>query len=132
MIVNLVSLEKQSRPGNIRGYLRIQNFIEDLHLCPMAALVEYNNRVSLLKADRSSLFVSYKKPHSVVTAKTLSRWTCDLLSAAGVDTTLFQSHATRSAAGVLLSKTLSSIQLCKLANWSSTSGVYEKFYKRYL
>ena len=46
VIVNLVSLEKQSRPGNIRGYLRIQNFIEDLHLCPMAALVEYNNRVS--------------------------------------------------------------------------------------
>ena len=47
LIVNLVALEKQSRPGNVRGYLRIQNFTEDVSLCPMAALVEYNNRVSV-------------------------------------------------------------------------------------
>ena len=89
-------------------------------------------QVSVLKADRSSYFVSFKKPYNVVTAKTLSRWICTLLSASGVDTSEFQSHATRSAAGVLLSKSMSSVQLCKLADWSLTSGTYEKFYQRYL
>jgi len=132
VIINLVGLEKQSRPGHLRGYLRVQNFIDDMCLCPMAALVEYNKRVSLLTANRTSFFVSFKKPHNVVTSKTLSRWICSLLTDAGVDTTLFQPHSTRSAAGVLLSKALSSIELCKLADWSSRSGTYEKFYQRFL
>ena len=89
-------------------------------------------QVSLLMANRTSFFVSFKKPHNVVTSKTLSRWICSLLTDAGVDTTLFQPHSTRSAAGVLLSKALSSIELCKLADWSSRSGTYEKFYQRFL
>ena len=89
-------------------------------------------QVSLLTANRSSFFVSFKKPHSAVTSKTLSRWISSLLTEAGVDTSLFQPHATRSAAGVLLRKSLSSIQLCKLADWSTSSGTYEKFYQRYL
>lgn len=49
MIINLVGLEKQSRPGHLRGYLRVQNFIDDMCLCPMAALVEYNKRVSVFR-----------------------------------------------------------------------------------
>ena len=100
----------------------------------LSTLIDENSlQVSLLKADdRSSLFVSFRKPHNVVTSKTLSRWVCSLLADAGVDTTLFQSHATRSAAGAFLSNSLSSIQLCKIADWSSTSGTYEKFYQRYL
>ena len=44
----LMGLEKQSRPGHVRGHLRIQKFTEDLSLCPVAALSEYNNRVSSL------------------------------------------------------------------------------------
>ena len=47
VIINLTTLEKQSRPGNIRGYLRIQSFTDDDCLCPMAALVEYDKRVSV-------------------------------------------------------------------------------------
>ena len=83
----------------------------------------------MLKADRSAFFVSFRKPHSVVTAKTMARWICTLLTSSGVDTSEFQSHATRSAAGVLLSKAMNSIQLCKMADWSVTSGTYEKFYQ---
>ena len=46
VIINLTSLEKQSRPGNIRGYLKIKSFSDDPVLCPMSALIEYDSRVS--------------------------------------------------------------------------------------
>ena len=46
VIIDLTDLEKTSRPGNIRGHLRIQKFCDDSSLCPMEALIEYFNRVS--------------------------------------------------------------------------------------
>ena len=85
-----------------------------------------------MSEERSTFFVSHIRPHKSVSPKTLSRWVGDLLSEAGIDTSEFQPHATRSAAGVLLSKSLSSIELCKLADWSTVSGTYEKFYERFL
>ncbi len=45
-MINLTSLEKQSRPGNIRGYLRVQKFSEDPELCPTQALSAYFTKVS--------------------------------------------------------------------------------------
>ena len=89
-------------------------------------------QVSALSDPRSSFFVSLKKPHNAVSTKTLSRWTCNLLQAAGVDTDIFKSHATRSAASAMFSRSLSAVEICKLADWSTTSGVFKKFYQRYL
>ena len=44
-ILSFTSLEKQGRPGNIRGYLRVLRFIEDPNLCPVEALVCYHEQV---------------------------------------------------------------------------------------
>ena len=89
-------------------------------------------QVSALNGDRVSFFVSYVKPHNCVSPKSLSRWIVTLLSSAGVDTSAFKAHSTRSAAGVLLQKSLSYVDICKLADWSTKSGVFETFYLRYL
>ena len=80
------------------------------------------------------LFVSYVPPHKSVTSKTLARWMLTLLSLAGVNTNAFKQHATRSAAAHYLKSELSMSvkQLCKIADWKQTSGVYKKFYERYL
>ena len=67
-----------------------------------------------------------------MTTKTLSRWVSELLTASDIDTNIFKPHSTRAAAGNYLKKSLSSYELCKLADWSTTSGVYEKFYLQYL
>lgn len=150
VVINLIGLEKNSRPGNVRGYLQIQKFSDDPSLCPMATLIEYSNRVRIfwrnfifnfenlffqtqsLCDDRSSLFVSHQAPHKPVGSQTLSRWTTDLLKMAGVDVSIFKSHATRAAAAHLHSKSLNCLQICRLANWSTTSGVYQMFYRKYL
>lgn len=81
---------------------------------------------------RETFFVSYCKPHACVSAKTLSRWTVVLLSAAGIDTTVWAPHATRSAAALHHRKQLSCIELHRLADWSLASGVFKMFYERYI
>ena len=47
-------------------------------------------QVSQLVPGRSTLFVSYCKPHAAVTSKTMSRWVVTLLSDAGVDTSILR------------------------------------------
>ena len=76
-------------------------------------------QVSQLVPGRSTLFVSYCKPHAQVTSKILSRWVETLLS------------ASRSAASCFHAKQLSSIDIIKLGDWSASSNVFRKFYERY-
>ena len=47
VVLHLHDLEKQSKPGKLRGYVHIEKFFEDPHLCPVEALLEYSSRVSL-------------------------------------------------------------------------------------
>ena len=76
--------------------------------------------------------MSFCQPYSVVSSKTLARWTTTLLSSAGVDTSIWKAHSTRSAAALSHSKQLSVMQLHKLADWSTSSGTFKKFYEKYL
>ena len=46
VVLFLCHLEKQSRPGNVRGFLTIPKFTEDPQLCPAEALQEYSAKVS--------------------------------------------------------------------------------------
>ena len=44
-IVHLLSLEKQSKEGRIRGFFQIPKFVEDKELCPVLALETYFSKV---------------------------------------------------------------------------------------
>ena len=137
--------------AQVRGFLQIPTFSEDPELCPVRTLLVYRDKVSKcfydfldltfftlqvanLRGDNTSLFVSYLPPHKSVTSRTLARWIKEILSAAGVDTAVWGPQATRaaSAAHMRTARNLSLAQLCKLADWSQVSGVFEKFYHRYL
>ena len=89
-------------------------------------------QVSKLFPKRTSFFVSFRKPHGSVTAKTLSRWLLTVMEAAGIDTSQWKAPATRSAASCFRKKTLSCAELLKVADWSSSGNVYQKFYERYI
>ena len=43
-VLSFTCLEKQGRPGHVRGYLPVQKF-EDVSLCPVSALVAYVDQV---------------------------------------------------------------------------------------
>ena len=69
VVINLIGLEKTSRPGNVRGYLQIQKFSDDPSLCPMDALIEYFNRVRYSENVLFSILkiYSFRPSLSVVT-----------------------------------------------------------------
>ena len=48
VVIDLLSLEKHSRPNHVRGYLKVKPFHDDPKLCPVDAVVSYNNKVLLL------------------------------------------------------------------------------------
>ena len=77
---------------------------KDCHVFVIMKNLIFFIQVSALNGDRVSFFVSYVKPHNCVSPKSLSRWIVTLLSSAGVDTSAFKAHSTRSVAGVLLQK----------------------------
>ena len=91
-------------------------------------------QVSRIRGDSKSFFVSYVKPHKSLTSKTLSRWIKSVLTSTGVDDKLWAPHAVRSAASSHHSnvKNLDLGQICHLADWSMTSGIYLRFYHRYV
>ena len=86
------------------------------------------------RSNSDCLFVSYVPPFKPVSAKTLARWLVTFLSMAGVNTSLFGQHATRSASVNYLKnvKNISVKEICKIADWSQMSGVFEKFYDKTL
>ena len=91
-------------------------------------------QVANLRSDNISFFVRFTRPHHSVTSKTLSRWVREVLGKAGVNTAIWDPHSIRSASSAHLraSSNVDAISLCKRADWSLTSGTYERFYKKFI
>jgi len=133
VVLHLTSLEKQARAGHVRGFLRIPSFPADLELCPVRALTAYYNKVLPLRGDTKAFFVSFVTPFKSVTSRTLARWLKTVLEDASVDTSVWDPHALRSASSAHhKSRNLDLGQICRLADWSTSSGVFKKFYDLYV
>ena len=67
----------------------------------MATLTEYMSRAEDLRKSASSeetrLFISFIKPHKAVSTATVARWIKSVLSAAGINTSVFKPHSVRGA-----------------------------------
>ena len=65
---------------------------------------------------------------------TLARWLKQVMSAAGIDISMFSLHATRSASAAFMRdhQNYSVKEICVVANWSTKSGVFQKFYDIYV
>ena len=77
-------------------------------------------------------FVSFCKPHASVTPQTLSRWILFVMEAAGIDVSAWKAHSSRAAASAFHRRKKTPVEILKLADWSSTSPVYKKFYELYI
>ena len=84
----------------------------------------------LRHADVQSIFVALMKPRKSVCAQTLARWIKELMSRAGVDTSVFKQHSMHSASASWhgSAKAMSAKQICKAGQWSDLTTTYEKFY----
>ena len=112
----------------------IKLFPENPLLCPVLAITAYLSRTKPLCSDDNSFFISFVQPHKSVKPCTLARWMKQILSVAGIDISMFSSHTVRSASAAFMRDQLnySIKEICAVANWSTKSGVFQKFYDRYV
>ena len=79
----------------VRGWVNVPTFPDNHLLCPVRSLRNELARTDMLcNADEGKLFVGLIKLHKAVTAYTLARWLKDLLSDAGINTSVFGQHCT--------------------------------------
>ena len=76
------------------------------------------------------LFISYTKPHKAVSPDTVSRWIKTTLVDAGIDTSKYSAHSTRSAStSAAKGNNISIPTIMKIAGWSQES-TFTKFYDK--
>lgn len=125
---------KTSRPGKSTRKVEFVSLPEDSSLCPVATLTEYISRTEGLRKSASSeevrLFISFIKPHKAVSTASVARWIKSVLSAAGINTSVFKPHRVRGASvthkyiqGVPV------IDIFRMADWSN-EHTFCKYYLR--
>ena len=113
----------------IKEYFFAQ-FEEHTNICPVATLREYCSRTTKHKPEGKHLFLTTTKPFHPASSATIARWIKSTLTRAGVDTTIFCAHSTRSASTSAAADAGVSIpEILEAADWSSKS-TFERFYYR--
>ena len=104
-------------------------------LCVLRCLQSYISRTRTFRptvdaASNQQLLISYHRPHKPVKSCSIARWIKSFLSSAGIDTSLFKGHSTRSAStskakvsGVSLEDVL------KMADWAGPSSFLRFYYR---
>ena len=103
-------------------------------ICVLRCLQSYISRTNTFRplvdpATNQHLLISYHRPHKPVQSCTIARWIKSFLGSAGIDTSIFKGHFTRSAStskaragGISLEDVL------KMADWTGPS--FLRFYYR--
>ena len=82
----------------LRGHVNVFAFPDLPSICPVLSLKDYLVRTAPLHhADSNKLFISLCKPHKSVSSQTLAWWVTNVMDTAGIDTSVFCQHSTRSA-----------------------------------
>ena len=111
------------------------SFPESPSIILVQSLKNYLVRIAPLCAfDAQHMIIQLRLPHKSVSSQTLARWIMSMMADAGVDTSLFQQHSTRSASAAWLrsgtNKKMSVAQICNQGQWSRATTTFRKFYHR--
>ncbi|XP_049865032.1 uncharacterized protein LOC126366130 [Pectinophora gossypiella] len=132
IIIKIPDLIKTSKPNSFQPVLKLPYYNDRPEICPARCIKEYINKTSCLRSNNNdNLFISYRRPHSKISAQRLSHWVRDCLKNSGVDTSVFSAHSTRHASTSAAGKLGVSIEtIKKTAGWSQSSLVFARFYNR--
>ena len=116
--------------------LMLPFFRNQPEICVASALQTYVKVTAKLRdpmQSDKSLFISFRKPHKVVTAQTLARWIKNVLKKSGFDTYIFTAHSTRHASISAANGAGINIDTIRqTAGWSQRSSVFARFYNKSL
>ena len=130
----ITSLLKQtSASGGRHRHLQpviFKKYDHDKSLCVSSLLEEYIARTVKLRGSCSQLLLCHVKPNGPASKDTISRWLKQVMTAAGLDTSIFKPHSTRSAA--TSAAKVANVPLDEImatAGWHSSS-VFAVFYNK--
>ena len=130
VMINFTQVLKTTRPGHHQSPIAISGYAPDRRLCIVTVLTEYLKRTRRLRKDTDRLLISTIAPHGGVSRDTISRWLRLTLKEAGIDTSIFAPHSTRSAATSKASRNyVPSDIIIKAAGWASDS-TFRRYYKK--
>ena len=114
--------------------MNVISFPDKPSICPVLSLRDYLVRTApLCTTDANKMFIQLRKPHKSVSSQTLARWMTNIMADAGVDTSMFCQHSTRSASAAWLesgTRKMSVAKICKQGQFSRLTTTYRKFYSR--
>ena len=129
----IADLTKCSRPEHPGQKIVFASFPPDRRLCFCTYSKVYIERTKASRPTKfgfkNPLFLSYIKPHGPVTSTTLARWVKSTLAQAGIDTTKFKGHSSRSASSAANEAGVALPDLMEAADWSTVS-TFTKFYHK--
>ena len=127
-------LTKKSAAGQDLKTSFHASFEENPNLCVVKCLKVYEHRTSEFRpldpSKPNKLLLSYIRPHKPISGASLSRWLKDIISRAGIDTSIFKAHSVRGASASAAYERGASLQdILDLADWS-TDSTFRRFYYR--
>jgi hypothetical protein len=106
---------------------------DDPSICVVRCLetyLEVTEGFRVSPEQQAKLMLSVRRPFKPVTPSTLSRWVVQVLTLAGVDTSVYKTHSTRSAVTAAARAQGSSLkQILASAFWRSKS-TYRRYYRK--
>lgn len=128
----ITDIIKTSAIGREQPVLNLPYFVEKPQICPATALKDYIFLTENIRAVSSgTLLLTYKRPHRAASSQTISRWIKQVLSASGVDVSVYSAHSTRHAATSAAAAAGVSVDVIrKTAGWTDRSNTFARFYNR--
>lgn len=131
VVITISAFLKTKRPGTMDVVLNLPRFSSEPKLCVPSLLKQYIDLTTPIRGQTKALFITYRPPHGPAAQATLARWVKEILTAAGVDTTIYTPHSVRHAS---VSKAASSNipldTILKSAGWAPGSGMFSRVYNR--
>ena len=125
-------LSKQDRPVHVGKQIFIPCFKKNIKLDPKRVVQTYIKRTNQLRNGENKLFLSFNKPHKVVSSQTISSWIVIVIRQAYDNQTdlKVKAHSTRAIVpSWALCKGASLSSVLEAADWSS-DVTFKKFYYR--
>ena len=127
---SLPSILKTTKPGKHLDPVIYTGYPYDKKLCVYLHLTEYISRTREIRGVYTPLLISYVKPHKPVVKDTVARWVTKIMQTAGIDTSIFAPHSTRSASTSAAFRQGCPMQtILKAGGWSQ-EGTFLKYYNK--
>lgn len=132
IVITITDIIKTSGIGRSQPRLELPYFSQRPSVCPADTLISYTTMTSTCRSSHDDrLILTTKKPYHPASSQTIGRWIKQVLTASGIDTTIFSAHSTRHATtSAALRAGVSVDTIRKAATWSDQSATFANFYNR--